>query len=165
MKSNPFTTTFGIEPIAPIKRVKEADTIISEFNAEPIANYVYLITGPRGSGKTVLQSSVSNELAKSDDWIVIAPGPKEMILENIASEIYETTMAKKLFLKGEFSFSFQGISFSLKGKEPTTTANSLIKKMVGYLNKKGKRVLITIDEIDNNEQIKLFVQAYQSLIR
>lgn len=37
--------------------------------------------------------------------------------------------------------------------------------MVGYLNGKGKRVLITINEADNSEQIKLFVQAYQSLIR
>lgn len=112
----------------PIKRIKEAETIITEFSANPISNYVYIITGPRGSGKTVLMSSVANKLAKNDDWIVVDPDPKDNILENIASEIYETTNAKKLFLKGEFSFSFQGVSFSLKGKEPVTTANSLIKK-------------------------------------
>lgn len=110
-------------------------------------------------------SNVSNYLAKSDDWIVVDPGPKDQILENVASEIYETTIAKRLFLKGEFSFSFQGVSFSLKGKEPATTAISLIKKMVGYLNKKGKRVLITIDEVDNSPEMKKFVQAYESLIR
>ena len=165
MNNNPFTTTFGIEPFAPIKRIKEAETIINEFSANPITNYVYIITGPRGSGKTVLLSSVANKLAKDDNWIVVNPCPKDMILENIASEIYETSNAKKIFVKGEFSFSFQGVTFSLKGKEPVTTAISLIKKMVGYLNKKGKRILITIDEADNSEQIKLFVQAYQSLIR
>lgn len=131
MQSNPFTTTFGIEPNAPNKRIKEAGKIISEFSATPITNYVYVITGPRGSGKTVLLSNVANELVKDDDWIVVDPGPKDKILENIASEIYETTTAKKLFVKGEFSFSFQGLTFSLKGKEPATTANSLIKKMVG----------------------------------
>ncbi len=37
--------------------------------------------------------------------------------------------------------------------------------MVGYLNKKGKRVLITIDEVDNSPEMKKFVQAYESLIR
>ena len=110
-------------------------------------------------------SNVSNYLAKNDDWIVVGPGPKDQILENVASEIYETTIAKRLFLKGEFSFSFQGVSFSLKGKEPATTAISLIKKMVGYLNKKEKRVLITIDEADNSPEMKKFVQAYESLIR
>ena len=165
MKSNPFTITFGIEPSAPIKRIKEAEKITSDFSADPITNYVYIITGPRGSGKTVLLSSVSNYLAKNDDWIVVDPGPKDQILENVASEIYETTTAKRLFLKGEFSFSFQGVSFSLKGKEPVTTVISLIKKMVGYLNKKGKRVLITIDEVDNSPEMKKFVQAYESLIR
>ncbi len=108
---------------------------------------------------------MANHLAKSDDWIVVDPGPKDQILENAASEIYETTTAKRLFLKGEFSFSFQGVSFSLKGKEPATTANSLIKKMIGYLSKKGKRVLITIDEVDNIPEMKKFVQAYESLIR
>ncbi len=165
MKNNPFTITFGIEPSAPIKRIKEAQKIISDFSAEPITNYAYIITGPRGCGKTVLLSSVANILAKDDGWIVVDPGPKDKILENVASEIYETTIAKRLFLKGEFSFSFQGVSFSLKGKEPATTANSLIKKMIGYLNKKGKRVLITIDEVDNSKEMRNFVQAYESLIR
>lgn len=165
MKNNPFTTTFGIEPSAPIKRIKETEEIVSEFSAEPLTNYAYVIKGPRGSGKTVLLSSIANRLAKEDDWIVVDPGPKDRILENVASKIYETTIAKKLFLKGEFSFSFQGVGFSLKGKEVATTANSLIKKMVGYLNKKGKRVLVTIDEADSSEQVKFFVQAYQALIR
>ena len=165
MKNNPFTITFGIEPSAPIKRIVEAEKIIDDFSSDPIGNHVYIITGPRGCGKTVLLSCVANMLSKDKDWIVVDPGPKDNILENIASEIYETTKAKKLFLNGEFSFSFQGLTFSLKGKEPVTTAISLIKKMVGYLNKRGKRILITIDEADNSEQMKLFIQAYQSLIR
>lgn len=37
--------------------------------------------------------------------------------------------------------------------------------MLEYLKKKGKRVLITIDEVDNSTEMKYFIQAYQSLIR
>ena len=37
--------------------------------------------------------------------------------------------------------------------------------MLDIIKKKNKKVLITIDEVDNSEQMKIFVQAYQSLIR
>lgn len=165
MLNNPFSTTFGIEPNNLIKRIKETDRIISEFSSENISNYVYIITGLRGSGKTVLLSTIANHFMNEKNWIVVDPGPKDNLLENIASEIYETAKMQKLFLKSEFNFSFQGVTFSLKGDEPVTTVNTLLKKMLDYLKKKNKRVLITIDEADNSEQMKTFIQAYQSLIR
>lgn len=37
--------------------------------------------------------------------------------------------------------------------------------MLDVVKKKGKRVLLTIDEVDNSNQLKEFVQIYQSLIR
>ncbi len=148
-----------------IKRNNETEKIISDFTSENISNYVYIITGLRGSGKTVLMSTIANALKEDDNWVVVDPGPKDNILENFASEIYETCRLKRLFLKGEFSFSFNGLTFSLKGKEPTTTVISLLKKMIGHINDKGKRVLITIDEVDNSSQMKTFIEAYQTLIR
>ncbi len=163
--SIPFSMTFGIEPDNYIDRVEEQNQIISEFSAEKPANYVYLITGVRGSGKTVLLSAVSHHFMEQGDWIVVDPGPKDNILENVASEIYETGKVKHLFLESEFSFSFQGLTFSIKGKNPVATVNTFLKKMLDQIKKKGKRVLITIDEVDNSEQMKLFIQAYQSLIR
>ncbi|MCI7213529.1 MAG: KAP family NTPase [Bacillales bacterium] len=165
MANNPFSMTFGIEPANLINRIKETDKIISEFSGNQTSNYVYIITGLRGSGKTVLLSSIASKLSEDKNWIVVDPGPKDNILENVASEIYETTKAKKLFVKGEFSFSFHGLTFSLKGDEPVTTVNTLLKKMLGYLKDKNKKVLITIDEIDNSDQMKTFIQAYQSLLR
>ena len=102
-------------------------------------------------------SSIASKLSEDKNWIVVDPGPKDNILENVASEIYETTKAKKLFVKGEFSFSFHGLTFSLKGDEPVTTVNTLLKKMLGYLKDKNKKVLITIDEIDNSDQMKTFI--------
>lgn len=164
-KQNPFVTTFGIEPNNYIDRLKESEQIISEFSSENPSNYVYLISGIRGSGKTVLLSSIANHFMKSDEWIVVDPGPKDNILENVASEIYETGKVKHIFLEKEFSISFHGLTFSIKGKEPATTVNTLLKKMLDLIKKKGKKVLITIDEVDNSEQVKLFIQAYQSLIR
>lgn len=67
-------------------------------------------------------------------------------------------------LEKEFSFSFSGMTFSLKGEEPAVTAYSLLKKMLDRISKAGKKVLITIDEADSFEQMRLFAQGYQLLI-
>lgn len=165
MSHNPFSTTFGMEPNNYIQRIEETQKIITDFSSDEPSNYVYLITGVRGSGKTVLLSNVASRLQASDDWIVVDPGPMDNLLENIASEIYENGKMKHLFLKTEFSFSFQGVSFSLKGESPVSSVMTLIKKMLDHIKKKKKRVLITIDEVDNSAQMKSFIQAYQSLIR
>lgn len=162
---NPFSTTFGLEPSNYIQRIDESKRIIEEFTSEQPSNYVFLITGVRGSGKTVLLSSVSSALSKRDDWIVVDPGPKDNLLEDIAAELYESGKMKHIFLKSEFSFSFQGIGFSLKGDTPVSSTMTLLKKMLDHVKKKSKRVLITIDEVDNSNQMKSFIQAYQSLIR
>ncbi|MBR0419937.1 MAG: ATP-binding protein [Erysipelotrichaceae bacterium] len=162
---NPFSITFGIEPQNYIERIKESQKIISEFSAEIPSNCVYIITGLRGSGKTVLLSTIANYFMEDNDWIVVDPDPKDNILENVASEIYETGKAKRLFTKTEFNFSFKGLTFSIEGSEPVSTVNTLLKKMLNLIKSRGKRVLITIDEADNSKEMKLFIQAYQSLIR
>ena len=53
----------------------------------------------------------------------------------------------------------------MEGKEPVSSVITLIKRMLDYLKKKGKKILITIDEVDNSEQMKIFIQAYQTLLR
>jgi len=164
-KQNPFSITFGKVPENQICRIKDQDDIISDFLSESPSNYAYFLTGVRGSGKTVMLTSIASYFQKKDDWLVIDPGPKDNLLENIASEIYENGPVKHAFLKSELSFSFHGLAFSLKGKEPITSVNTLLKRMLDIIKKKGKKVLITIDEVDNSLQMKNFVQEYQSLIR
>lgn len=60
--SNPFSTTFGLEPNNFINWVDESNKIISEFSSDNPPNYVYFLTGIRGSSKTVLLSFIYNEL-------------------------------------------------------------------------------------------------------
>jgi energy-coupling factor transporter ATP-binding protein EcfA2 len=163
--TNPFSLTFGIEPKNYIARIDDNEKIIAEFSQEESSNYIYLLTGVRGSGKTAMLSSISNRLKSDKNWIVADAGPKENILENVAAEIYESANVKHLFLQGEFSFSFQGIGFSIKGKEPVSNVMTLLKKMLSYLQKRGIKVLITFDEVDNSEATKLFIEGYASLLR
>ena len=136
MNQNPFSIKFGVEPTNYIERLDNKQFIIDDFENSKAANYIYLITGMRGSGKTVFMSSIANYFSKKDDWIVIDASVKENMLENIATEIYESAISKIHFLKGEFSFSFSRVTFSLKGKTPATTTISLIKKMLDIIIKK-----------------------------
>lgn len=165
MKDNPFTTTFGREPNNMIERLDEQNLIISSFSSDKPSEQTYIITGQRGSGKTVLLSKVYNHFKEQKDFVVADPGPKNHIIENLVSIIYENGKMKRLFAETEFSFSFQGISLSLKGKTPISSAYALLCKMLEYLKKKGKKLLITIDEADNSEEMRYFIQAYQALVR
>ena len=60
--NNPFSTTFGLGLNNFIKWVDESNKIISEFYLDNPPNYVYFLTGIRGSSKAVLLSFICNEL-------------------------------------------------------------------------------------------------------
>ena len=55
MKS-PYTLVFGREPIEAIPRIVQRDEILNAFKEDPISQQIYMITGIRGCGKTVLMS-------------------------------------------------------------------------------------------------------------
>ncbi len=58
MTGNPFTITFGIEPSAPIKRIKEAEKITSDFRHPFTITFGIEPSAPikkdQGSGKNYL---------------------------------------------------------------------------------------------------------------
>ena len=58
MNQNPFSIKFGIEPTNYIERLDDKQFIIDDFKNSKAANYIYVITGMRGSGKTVFMSSI-----------------------------------------------------------------------------------------------------------
>lgn len=71
----------------------------------------------------------------------------------------------KLFFQPVFSFSFHGLTFSIKGKNPINNITTLLERMLAYLKEKDKRVLVTIDDVSSNQEMKSFVYAYQQMIR
>lgn len=163
--ANPFTLTFGKTPTNYIDRLKDSQTIIESFTQDPASEQVYIITGLRGSGKTVLLTSITKEFLDREDWVVADLNSEKDLLEGLASELYENGKVTSLFLKKEFSFSFQGLSFSIEGNGPTLTSEALIKKMLERIKARGKKVLITIDDVASNDFMKVFAKTFQSLIR
>ena len=162
---NEFTITFGKEPEVFIPRVSDSETIIQSFEQAKPTKQVYMITGVRGSGKTAMLSYIGRHFREKKDWLVVNLNSDSNLLEELASELYMHNKARTLFTKKELSISFHGITFSLQGDTPVTTPISLAKMMLERLKKKGFKVLICVDEARSTKQMRLFAQAFQTLLR
>ena len=164
-KENPFTLSFGKEPKEYIRRNAEYQDIISDFDKENSTSNIYIITGVRGSGKTVLLTSLYKYFDEQNDYIAVDLNTRNLMLEDLAAAIYDKAPIKRKFLKPNFSFSFQGLSFSLNGENPVSSISQLLEKMLLAVKKQKMKVVITVDDIDTGEQMKLFVKEFQSLFR
>lgn len=162
--NNPFELTFGLKPNNYIPRINQSEEIISNFKSST-GNKLFFITGVRGAGKTVMLSHISKQFEAEKNWIVIELIPNYDMLEQFASALYDSSIINKVFTVKSFGFSFSGISFSISGERPITNVISLIEVLLDRIKKNGKEVLIAIDEVSNNDNVKTFTQAFQLLIR
>lgn len=160
-ETNPFNISFGTEPLQKISRPNESNEIIYSFENENPESNTYILTGPRGCGKTIMLSSLRSYFSAQKNWVCVDLISYKDILELFASTLYEEGKLKKLFTKKEFSFSFKGVSFSINGDKPVTNVITMLTIMLDYLKKQNKKILICIDEISPNNEIRAFIQAFQ----
>lgn len=73
---NPFTLTFGKSPLEPVERPVQTKEIIDTFTAEQINQQMFIITGVRGSGRTVMMTEISQKLRENDFWDRFIPALK-----------------------------------------------------------------------------------------
>lgn len=163
--NNIFTATFGQLPSSYINRERISEKICNDFCLDFPMSHIYIISGVRGSGKTVLLTNVSKTIGKINDWIVVDVNPNREILEQVASGIYENSHIKHLFVSKTFSFSFHGFGFSIEGDTPVSNVKTILEKMLSVLKKQNKKILITIDEASNNLHMRSFAHDFQSLLR
>lgn len=163
--SNPFTLMFGKEPALTIRRDGILNEVVTDFQSELPTSQLYILIGARGAGKSVLLSEFYRYFDQEDDWVVADVNPHRDIREDLAAAIYDHGRVKHLFLKDGFDFSFQGLSFHLEGKEPLSSISSVLERMLAYLKKRNKKVLITLDEVSSTPRMKEFAHDYQSFVR
>ena len=87
MERNPYTLVFGREPLQVIPRVSTVAEVVETFCEEPPSQQVFLITGVRGSGKTVLMTEVSNRLSSRAEWVVVELNPERDMLTSLAASL------------------------------------------------------------------------------
>lgn len=128
-------------------------------------NQIYMVTGVRGSGKTVMMTNIADMLSKRDDWIVVELNATRDLLQSLASRLYAVPRLHDCFLKAKLDFSAFGLGVSIENAAPVTDVEDMVAKMLDQLQKLGKRLLITIDEVVYSEQMKVFASAFQIFMR
>ncbi len=164
-KNNPFTLTFGKQPGEYISRYENTDTIISTFEADNPISQAYLIEGVRGSGKTVLMTTIANILSERDEWVVVDLNSTQDLIEEFALRL--TSNCKKFpdIVKAGFNVSVAGFGVGINGNGQIQDSVSVIEQILTSLKKKNKKVLITIDEAMPNDNMKHFASQFQIFIR
>ncbi len=163
-RQNPFTLTFGKKPNRLVARHESLEMIIDTFHAEHPVSQAYLIEGVRGSGKTVLMTGVAARL-EEEGWIVIDLNSSMNLLESFALRLGKVCESLSDRLKKGFNISAFGFGFGLAGQETQTDPVGVIEDCLTLLKKNGKRVLITIDEVQNNKDMRIFVSQFQIFLR
>ena len=162
---NPYTLLFGREPEQYIDRPAEAEEIIENFNYDNPSEQIYMITGVRGSGKTVFMTEISNRLKKNSDWIIVELSSESNLLEDFASHLASENSRAEIFKKAKINLSFWGFGLEVSHTAPITNIQTAITKMLETLKKHNKKILITIDEVINTKSMKEFASAFQIFMR
>lgn len=164
-KKNPFTLSFGKSPNEIISRYELVNDIIDTFQSEnPISN-AYLIEGLRGTGKTVLMTTIEKELEKENDWIIVDLNSTQDLLTDFAMRLVDSCKNFSDILKKGFNLSIAGFGIGLNGENQSRDSVSIICEILESLKKKNKKVLITIDEVMNGENMRHFASEFQILLR
>lgn len=163
--NNPYTLVFGKAPSEMISRMTQFDEVIDNFTSEVSSQQVYMVTGVRGSGKTVFMTEIAGRLRMEEDWIVVELNPEKDLLTALAAKLASENKLAQLFKRSKINLSMFGIGLEVSGEAPIADIETAVAKMLETLKKQGKRVLITVDEVVNNQYVKEFVAAYQILIR
>lgn len=163
--NNPFTLSFGKKPLKYVSRLSQTNTIIENFCAEEPSNQIYLITGVRGSGKTVMMAGIANEMKKKEEWIVVELNPTRDLLQSLASKLYSLPEMHAHFVQAKLDFSILGLGVSIENAAPVTDIESAIELMLAEISKGNKRLLITVDEVTNCEYIRVFASSFQIFLR
>ena len=161
---NPFSVSFGTAPTSLIRRENELLAIRESFDASSPRSRAFVISGPRGVGKTVALSYLLETYRQKENFLVARLDVGGDMLVQLLGSLYEKGKSKHLFAKAEFSFSFQGFGLSIKGENPVSDVRSFVTKILSYLKKKGIRTIIAIDDVAKTEETVNFIRSFQGFL-
>ena len=107
---NPFTLTFGKSPLEPVERPLQTMEIVDTFTAETVNQQMFIITGVRGSGKTVMMTEIARRLREREDWVVIELNPATDLLQGMLAKLNSNKVCAAIIKSAKIDLSFFGFS-------------------------------------------------------
>ena len=165
MGKNPYTLMFGKEPVQLVSRAPVVIDIIEAFQGDKPSQQVFVITGVRGSGKTVLMTEVCNKLRENDSWVVVELNPELDMLNSLAAKLSSEHALARIFKSAKIDLSFFGFGLSVENDVPITDIEIALERMLNSLKRHGKKVLVAVDEAASTPAMRAFAAAFQILAR
>ena len=168
MSFNPFTPSFGSVPPELAGRQQLIDDILGGLaNAPGDPNRASIFVGSRGSGKTVLLTTIA-EQAEGMGWISANVTAREGML----AEILVQTRDKGVhILTPETTARLTGLQvgkfgFTREVGERQSTWRSEMTSVVRELNDQGSGLLVTVDEASASlDELRILVDVFQHFVR
>lgn len=164
-QANPFSLTFGKEPLSIIERRPQVEEILNDFTADNPAYQVCMLTGLRGSGKTVMMTQISAEIRKNKEFIVVDLSPERDMLHAFAAQLSSRKELLQIFKDAKINLSLLGFGIEIDGEPPITDDVVSLDRMLDHLTQKGRKVLVTVDEVSSTSHVREFVSQFQIFIR
>ena len=161
---NPFKPTAGKMPPVLVGREKVTDDFLEGLaNGEGAPGRLMRITGPRGSGKTVLLSELAS-IAEDEGWLVVNVSGSGDLLASLSRRL----MRKSLF--SEIVFKAQSPLVPIEARRGSANLDdfeSILECATRGMTRRGKGLLVTIDEVQDasRDDIREIATAVQFMIR
>lgn len=172
---NPFTTTFSKTPENTYIHTDQTEEILDNFIYDQPSESVYKVTGVRGSGKTVILAKVEEELRDNKNryinWLVFDINPTRDILVQIAAMLVKEgfgltdTKTTGLNISATVLGSGGGFGYTKEKNNDFFDIGVAVETMIQTVQKKGKKILIGIDEVSRSEEMIKFASEYGRWLR
>ena len=162
---NPYSLVFGREPDQFITRDEAARAIIDTFSADTPSQQAYMITGIRGSGKTVFLTSLSDHFKADKNWVCVELGTQRDMLSGLAAKLASQDTLAAIFRSAKINLSLFGFGLEVSGTAPIADVESALEKMLASMARHGKKLLICVDEVVTSDYLRAFCSAFQIFVR
>jgi type II secretory pathway predicted ATPase ExeA len=177
MTRNPFTPTFGVTPPLLVGRDQELAAFRDALEDGPGApGRSMLLTGARGTGKTVLLNAVE-DVAKQAGWLVLNDTARAGVAHQLATVALPVALAQQdpeavsTHTSGG-SVSVAGVGGSVTRERveryvPEPNFRLRLERLADLLAERGKGVLISLDEVQREAMADMreITQAVQHCFR
>lgn len=161
--TNPFKPTAGAEPPVLAGREKVIRDFTDGLAEGPGApGRLMRISGPRGSGKTVLLTELG-EIARGEGWLVVDETACNGLADAIASRL--AGAAPDANASADIDLGFVKAHAGVSTRECGTDLRSAMAAAIARPGRKG--VLVTVDEVQdaNRDDMAQIAHAVQHMIR
>lgn len=161
---NPFKPTAGKMPPVLVGR----DKVINDFiegmeNGSGAPGRLMRVTGPRGSGKTVILSELAS-IAEGQGWLVVNVSGVAGLVDAIVRKLEKSPLISSAHVTLGAAPLF--VEFETEHRSPVDF-ESLLTHVAETMTAKGKGLLVTVDEVQDAsmDEMRQLSTAVQFLIR